>query len=865
MDGYHQESKTVFQFHGCLWHGCEKCYPEERQKPVQQKTRQGKVIPRLDTEKNPMNRKTAYELTLQRTQSLRKEGYRVVEKWEHEKPTPWANKHCPKVETETYPHAIVYDFESYQDTSKAVRPTSDLFYESEHVPISVSLADTLNPEPEYIVSRDPAELIRLFHQSLERRHEAIVAAVVKEFSFSDTEGIPEKQGNEIVKWFHQVPVLGFNSGHYDLKLIRQHFIPLLAQDPGTFAAEKNGRIMFINTPKFKFLDVLNYLGPGITYEKWVKTYGATLAKSWLPYEWFDSPDKLDFPGLPPYMAWYSKLKGEYVLTLKEYDDCHRIFKERGMQTFGDWLEYYNNLDVAPFLEALQKMKEFYTSLGIDILKDAVSLPGVSEKYILRKTLQPRWGYKPPELYSPNKEAYAMLKAAVVGGPSLVFTRKHVAGETRIRSHQYEDARVCRRILGYDANSLYPSTMMKEMPCGPGFVKSYDNPEAYARVFPQFLWTEEWFGFAEVDIEVPEELWPEFEEFPPLFINRGVPDSAVPQHMHDYLQQSGRKRFPEQKKLLGVMSAKKILLYAPLLAWYLNRGLKLTAVYRTIEYEPREIFSWFVNEVANNRRKGDADKDKALLAEVFKLLGNSAYGKFIEAVERHTNTIYTCDEEEVDKSLRSARFKTLEEIGPAYKVELRKIKINIDRPFQVGIVVYQLAKLRMLQFYYEFLDFYLDRRDFELIQMDTDSMYFALSRERLEDAIRPGYETQFEEEKKRWLAWNKWSNREPGLFKLEKEATSGIALCSKCYHMEDQATGKAKVSSKGVNKRQNEMRRERFERALAGDRDVVVNRGFRMRDGAMYTYEQRKLGLSAYYDKRWVLPDGIHTEPLEYHQ
>ena len=865
VDGYHPESKTVFQFHGCLWHGCEKCYPEDRQGLVLQKTRQGKVIPRLDTEKRPMNRKTAYELTLQRTQFLRKEGYRVVEKWEHEKPTPWENTHCPKVETETYPHAIVYDFESYQDTSKAVRPTSDLFYESEHVPISVSLADTLNPEPEYIVSRNPAELIRLFHQSLERRHEAIVADVVKEFSFSDTEGIPEKQGDEIVKWFRQVPVLGFNSGHYDLKLIRQHFSPLLAQDPGTFAAEKNGRIMFINTPKFKFLDVLNYLGPGITYEKWVKTYGATLAKSWLPYEWLDSPDKLDFPGLPPYMAWYSKLKGEYVLTLKEYDDCHRIFKDRGMQTFGDWLEYYNNLDVAPFLEALQKMKEFYTSLGIDILKDAVSLPGVSEKYILRKTLQPRWGYKPPELYSPNKEAYEMLKAAVVGGPSLVFTRKHIAGETRIRSHQYEDARVCRRILGYDANSLYPSTMMKEMPCGPGFVKSYDNPEAYARVFPQFLWTQEWFGFAEVDIEVPEELWPEFEEFPPLFINRGVPDSAVPQHMHDYLQQSGRKHFPEQKKLLGVMSAKKILLYAPLLAWYLNQGLKLTAVYRTIDYEPREIFSWFVIEVANNRRKGDAEKDKALLAEVFKLLGNSAYGKFIEAVERHTNTIYTCDEEEVDKSLRSARFKTLEEIGPAYKVELRKIKINIDRPFQVGIVVYQLAKLRMLQFYYEFLDFYLDRRDFELIQMDTDSMYFALSRERLEDAIRPGYETQFEEEKKRWLAWDKWSNREPGLFKLEKEATSGIALCSKCYHMEDQATGKAKVSAKGVNKRQNEMRRARFERALAGDRDVVVNRGFRMRDGAMYTYEQRKLGLSAYYDKRWVLPDGIHTEPLEYHQ
>ena len=38
----------------------------------------------------------------------------------------------------------------------------------------------------------------------------------------------------------------------------------------------------------------------------------------------------------------------------------------------------------------------------------------------------------------------------------------------------------------------------------------------------------------------------------------------------------------------------------------------------------------------------------------------------------------------------------------------------------------------------------------------------------------------------------------------------------------------------------------------------------MHQGAMYTYEQRKLGLSAYYDKRWVLEDGIHTEPIEFH-
>ena len=52
-----------------------------------------------------------------------------------------------------------------------------------------------------------------------------------------------------------------------------------------------------------------------------------------------------------------------------------------MQTFADWLRYYNDLDVVPGLEALQKMRAFYAEKGIDILKDAVSLPGVSLDYL----------------------------------------------------------------------------------------------------------------------------------------------------------------------------------------------------------------------------------------------------------------------------------------------------------------------------------------------------------------------------------------------------------------------------------------------------------------------------------------------------
>ena len=99
---------------------------------------------------------------------------------------------------------------------------------------------------------------------------------------------------------------------------------------------------------------MNYLAPGITYEKWVKTYGATLSKSWLPYKCFDSPDKLDYPRLPPYFAWYSQLKGSYVISLKEYADCQRIFQERGMKTFGDWLESTTTLTLPHSLKPFRR-------------------------------------------------------------------------------------------------------------------------------------------------------------------------------------------------------------------------------------------------------------------------------------------------------------------------------------------------------------------------------------------------------------------------------------------------------------------------------------------------------------------------------
>ena len=423
----------------------------------------------------------------------------------------------------------------------------------------------------------------------------------------------------------------------------------------------------------------------------MKAYECKTVKSWFPYEWFDRPEKLDYPGLPEYEEWYSKLKGEYVLTREEWEGCKSLFRENGMQTFADWLRYYNNLDVAPGLEALQKMRNFYTDKGIDILKDAVSIPGVSLHYLLKGAVE-----RNAELYSPGKEAYDMLKEAVVRGPSLVFTRLHEVDVTGIRSHQIAEPRLCKNILGYDANALYLSTMLREMPCGKERVVHYTDEYQTegATVLTHRLKEGSWFGFAEVDVEIPKHLHPKFEKMCPFFYNKVVSVEVVLEHMLKYLRDTGRKR-GDDRKLMGVLSAKRMLVYAPLLLWYVKHGAEITKVYRTIDYKPAKIFPWFVEQVTEARRTGDVEKSKSLLAEVFKLLGNSGYGKLIEALERQTNIIYTKDEKVVDRALRSAYFSDLDEIGQAYELESRKPRITIRCPFQVGIAVYQLANVGIL--------------------------------------------------------------------------------------------------------------------------------------------------------------------------
>ena len=104
--------------------------------------------------------------------------------------------------------------------------------------------------------------------------------------------------------------------------------------------------------------------------------------------------------------------------------------------------------------------------------------------------------------------------------------------------------------------------------------------------------------------------------------------------------------------------------------------------------------------------------------------------------RHTVTKYLNDEK-THNAINNKLFEQLNFItDQLYEIELVKSEFEHREPIIVGFFILQYAKLRMLEFYYNFYKKFCDNEKYEGIEKDTDSLYLALSEENLEDIILP---------------------------------------------------------------------------------------------------------------------------------
>ena len=292
------------------------------------------------------------------------------------------------------------------------------------------------------------------------------------------------------RYINTLPVFGFNSGRYDLNLIKSYLIPYLIRDKEqeTSVIKKANDFISFKFGDVQFLDIMKFLGGATTLDSFLKAYKASETKGFFPYEWFDNPDKLDFPGLPPYEAFFSKLRNNNPLDkdftdyeklsksgldeqqalkklqiktvppsgLDNYSYLQQTWQKNGMTVFKDFLQRYNNKDVVPILKAMQKMIHFYHKKGIDMLKLGCTLPNLANICLHKST-----NYKFYPFCESDKDLCEKIREDMTGGPSIVFTQKAVVDETFIR----DSSNICKSIVGIDASQLYPYSMCQDMPTG----------------------------------------------------------------------------------------------------------------------------------------------------------------------------------------------------------------------------------------------------------------------------------------------------------------------------------------------------------------------------------------------------------------
>ena len=112
-------------------------------------------------------------------------------------------------------------------------------------------------------------MIKPFIEALTEKQEAIAADVLKQHLYpSDFKILPNEVKKQWNQWVNQVPVIGFNSGKYDLNMVKKYFVNNISYNKedecneDVFAEKKENDYMFLS--KFKFLDVKNYVEPGLS-------------------------------------------------------------------------------------------------------------------------------------------------------------------------------------------------------------------------------------------------------------------------------------------------------------------------------------------------------------------------------------------------------------------------------------------------------------------------------------------------------------------------------------------------------------------------------------------------------------------------
>ena len=578
-------------------------------------------------------------------------------------------------------------------------------------------------------------------------------------------------------------------------------------------------------------------------------------KSYFPYDYFDSIDRLQDTSLPGREKFFNRLTDK-EMTVQQEDHAKRVWELQGCRTFRDYHDYYLKTDVTLLADFFEKFRRIcMTSYRLDPA-NYFSTPMLAMDASLKVT-----GVELTLL--DNESMYTFFESAIRGGISQISLR-HAAANTPLAPNYNPDADH-QQLIYLDSNNLYGKAMSQSLPVS--HFRWLSREEISSLHVPS-LDDASQMGYAlEVDLIIPDELHDKLNDLPPAPQNITIGPEMLSPYQQEFPPESQK---PSRKLAPNLLPKTRYITHYRNLKFYLKLGCVLEKIHRVIEFTQHAWLAKYIDFNTKMRAAGSGDFSK----DFFKLMNNAVFGKTQENLRNRISVEVITDEKRAKKRACKPTMKRSYAIHENLVImEHYKTNLELNRPVYTGFCTLELSKLWMYGFHYDQM-----RRWFPNIELaftDTDSLLYLVTDSR--DVYDVMFENSewfdFSEYPKDHLCYNLANKKVIGLFKDELHSLpleEFIGLRPKCYSL--RFRGKVKdneiVNMNPVNKKaakgtkyavQEHLNHGHYRAALFDWKKIYCRQnGILSRHHSLGTYTQCKLSLTCFDTKRYIMDDGIHT-------
>lgn len=452
--------------------------------------------------------------------------------------------------------------------------------------------------------------------------------------------------------------------------------------------------------------------------------------------------------------------------------------------------------------------------------------------------------------------YLLFERGIRGGICLLGKRYSKCNNPYVKE-TFNPSYKTKYIVSIDVNNLYGFVMQSFLPVSNfKWMTSLEISKFDVTKVP----SNSSIGYIIVcDIEYPVNLHDNHNDLPLAAEHITVTYDDLSPYQRKLLEKNDCKQsYKAQKLVPNFYKKKNYVVHFMNLKFYLEHGMILTKIHKIISFYQQPWLKPYI-EFNNEKRKISSNEfDKCF----YKLMNNSFFGRSCMNVRKQVNVKIAVNEKETKKHLASSALEYFSPINDSCVLfKKKKSTLCLNKPIYVGFSVLELSKLHMYRLFYDvFKKHYKEK--VSLLYMDTDSFTLEVECEDfykdMNDKLPKIFDTS-NYPKSHFLFCNSNENK-LGYFKDETKGVPIKEFCCLKPKMYSYIFGDShKSTAKGVKKSVLKNVRhsmyvdvlEKMEVKRCNQKQIISKKH------NINTVSINKKSLCAFYDKKYILSDGIN--------